>query len=84
MKSRLGALAIVVEGGKDSALNVQALLSDFSDIIIGRMGIPSKELDVSVITVTVKGTLERISSLSGKLGKLQNVTVKSAITSIEI
>ena len=63
---------------------VQKLLSSYSRIIIGRMGIPDKESGYNTISLTVKGSLEDISALSGKLGKLSNVAVKSALTSVEI
>ncbi|MFI3128568.1 MAG: TM1266 family iron-only hydrogenase system putative regulator [Bacillota bacterium] len=84
MGNRIGAVAIVIEGGKETAMNVQNILSDFSDIISGRMGIPKKEHNISVISVIVEGKIERLSAFTGKLGKLQNVTVKSAITSVEV
>ncbi len=84
MGNRVGAVAIVVEGGKETAMNVQNILSDFSDIISGRMGIPKRECGISVISVIVEGQLERLSAFTGKLGKIQNVTVKSAITSVEV
>jgi len=48
------------------------------------MGVPDKETGVSTISVIVKGTNEQISALSGKLGKLNQVYVKSAVTSFEI
>lgn len=84
MGNRVGAVAIVIEGGKETAMNVQNILSDFSDIISGRMGVPKKEHNISVISVIVEGKIERLSAFTGKLGKLQNVTVKSAITSVEV
>ncbi len=84
MGSRIGAIAIVVEGGKDTAMVVQNTLSDFGDIITARMGIPKKGTDIAVITVIVEGQIERLSAFTGKLGKIKNVTVKSAITSVEV
>ena len=48
------------------------------------MGVPIKEHGVNTISVIVKGSNEDISALSGKLGKLNGVSVKSAITSVEI
>ena len=69
---------------KDTALAIQNLLSAFSDIVIGRMGVPDKESGISAISVIVKGTNEQISALCGKLGKLNEVYVKSAVTSFEI
>ena len=76
---RIGVVAIVIED-KSVAIELQKLLSEFSDIIIGRMGVPRGE--VSAISLIVEGTTERISALSGRLGKM-NLSVKSALTSYE-
>lgn len=83
--TRLGVVGIVIERPcKEVAGRVQALLSDFSDIITGRMGVPDKESGVNAIAVIVKGSVERISALSGKLGKLEGVCIKTALTSAEL
>ncbi|MGN0788426.1 MAG: TM1266 family iron-only hydrogenase system putative regulator [Christensenellales bacterium] len=81
---RIGVIGIVLQADKDQAKKVQDLLSQYSDIIVGRMGVPIKEHGVNTISVIVKGSNEEISALSGKLGKLNGVSVKSAITSVEI
>ena len=83
--TRLGVVGIVIERPcKEVAGRVQALLSDFSDIITGRMGVPDKESGMNAIAVIVKGSVERISALSGKLGKLEGVCIKTALTSAEL
>lgn len=79
MNNRIGVVAILVRGGKDAAIQVQNLLSDYSDVIIGRTGIPNVETGVNVISVTVFGNSDVISALCGKIGKLENVTVKSLL-----
>ena len=81
---RIGVIGIVLRKDKETALAIQNLLSTFSEIVIGRMGVPDKETGISTISVIVKGTNEQISALSGKLGKLNEVYVKSAITSFEV
>ena len=48
------------------------------------MGVPDKESGVNAIAVIVKGSVERISALSGKLGKLEGVCIKTALTSAEL
>lgn len=78
---RIGVIGIVVEGDRSIAQQVQSIISDFGDIIVGRMGVPEKQYNISVISLIVNGTTEQISSLTGKLGKLENVSVKSALTS---
>jgi putative iron-only hydrogenase system regulator len=81
---RIGVIGIVVKGDRSAAAEIQSLLSDFGDNIRGRMGIPDKNRGLYVISVIFEGTNEEFSSLSGKLGKIANVNVKSAITSVEI
>ena len=77
---KIGVIGIIIERNKEVVATVQALLSDNADIILGRMGIPDKESGVSVISLIVKATNERISALTGKLGRLRSVKVKSAVT----
>ena len=77
---KLGVVGIVIERDRSVAEKVQTLVSENADLIMGRMGIPDKERGVYVISVIVRGTNERISALTGKLGRLENVKVKSAVT----
>ncbi len=79
MDKRVGVVGIVVENF-DNAPKVNEILHSFASIIVGRMGIPYKERDVSVISLIVDGTMDEISAMTGKLGKINGVTVKSAIT----
>ncbi|MBQ3165945.1 MAG: iron-only hydrogenase system regulator [Clostridia bacterium] len=77
---KLGVIGIVIEKDRTASLSVQALLSNYGHLIMGRMGVPDHERDVYVISVIVRGTNEEISALTGKLGRLKNVKVKSAVT----
>lgn len=79
MDKRIGVIAIIVEN-KESVEAVNKLLSSFGEIIIGRMGVPYKEKNISVISIIVDGTTDDIGALTGKLGRLRGVTVKSALT----
>lgn len=79
---RIGVVGIVLRGDKAIAVEMQKVLSDFADIIIGRMGVPREE--ANAIALIVEGTQERISALTGKIGRFESVSVKSAITSFEI
>jgi len=80
MEKRLGVVGIVVENPKESAEKVNQILSMFSDIIVGRMGIPYRERHTSLIAVTVDGTNEQIGALCGKLGNVSGVKAKSVLT----
>ena len=81
MDHRIGLVGIVVENPAVSAEEVNAVLSSFGDMIIGRMGLPYRQRGVSVISVMVDGTNDRIGALCGKLGRIQGVNVKSVLTS---
>ena len=56
------------------------LLHEYSHIIIGRMGIPYREKGLNVISIIVDGTNDDIGALSGKLGKIKGLSVKSALS----
>lgn len=79
---RIGVVGIVVKGNKEVVLEMQRVLSDFSDIIIGRMGVPREE--ANAIALIVEGSQERVSALTGKLGRFEELTVKSAMTTFEV
>lgn len=79
MDKRVGVVAIVVED-MSSVPELNLILHNYSNIVVGRMGIPYKEREVSVISLIVDGTMDEISALTGKIGKLSGVNVKSAIT----
>ncbi|MGN0791100.1 MAG: TM1266 family iron-only hydrogenase system putative regulator [Christensenellales bacterium] len=80
---RIGVIGIVVED-RSVVSDVQNLLSEFSEIILGRMGIPDRESGISAISLIVKGSVEEISALTGKLGKIRNISVKSALTGVDL
>lgn len=80
MEKRLGVVGIVVENPK-SAPALNQILSEYSDVIIGRMGIPFREREIRVISLIVEGSTDAIGALTGKLGNLKGVQVKSALAS---
>ncbi|QIB27017.1 TM1266 family iron-only hydrogenase system putative regulator [Caloranaerobacter azorensis] len=82
MKNRIGVVGIVIEN-IENADKVNSILHDFANIIIGRIGIPYREKNVSVISLIVDGTSDEISAMTGKLGKVKGVNVKSALTKVE-
>lgn len=81
---KLGVVGIIIEGDRKIATSVNGILSDYGDLIIGRMGIPSREDEIYLISVAVKGTAERISAMTGKIGRLGGVKIKSAVSDVDI
>ncbi|MGF7056613.1 TM1266 family iron-only hydrogenase system putative regulator [Brassicibacter mesophilus] len=81
MEKRIGVVGIVVKI-IENAESVNSVLHDHSSIIVGRMGIPYREKNISVISLIVDGTSDEISAMTGKLGKINGVSVKSALTKV--
>ncbi|MBP1628458.1 MAG: hypothetical protein H6Q00_2933 [Holophagaceae bacterium] len=79
MSKRLGVVGIVVED-LASAPEVNAILHDFAGLIVGRMGIPHRDRHVSVISIIVDGDNDQISAMTGRLGRVRNISVKTALT----
>ena len=75
-ESRLAFISIIFED-RETSPKINALLSEFGEYVIGRMGIPYKEKSVSVISVALDAPTEVINKLTGKLGMLEGVTAKT-------
>ncbi|MBO7298459.1 MAG: iron-only hydrogenase system regulator [Kiritimatiellae bacterium] len=76
---RLGFVGVIIDKSDDNVSIVNEVLSEYSSIIVGRMGIPYRERGCAVITLVVDATNDEIGSLTGKLGNIQGVSVKSAL-----
>ncbi len=83
MGKRLGFIGIIIEDRKKVIAQVNSILSDYGEHIIARMGVPYKERQCSVITLIVDMTTDEIGAVSGKLGGLEGITVKSALAKIQ-
>jgi len=79
VEKRLGCVTIVVERHQADVAKVNELLSQFGDDIRGRLGLPYPERGVNIICIVVDATVERVSALTGKLGKLPGVQVRSVM-----
>lgn len=80
---RLGFVGVVVEE-RHQAEAVNRVLSKFGDMIRGRIGIPDRETGSAVIGLIVEGTNDQVGAMTGMLGNLQGVTVRSALTSKKV
>jgi putative iron-only hydrogenase system regulator len=83
MQKRMGMIGIFVQAREEAAQQVNRCLSDYADIIVARVGVPYRERGLSVISVIVDGTTDEIGALAGKLGSIQNVTVRSMMAPME-
>lgn len=76
METRIALIGVIVEDSNEiEKLNL--ILHEYSTYIIGRMGIPYKEKDVCVISIVIDASNDVISSLSGKLGMIKGISVKT-------
>ena len=80
MEKRLGFVGIIVEDRRKAAHAVNELLSEYGELIVARVGMPYKERKCCVITLIVDATTDQLGSLTGRLGALDGVSVKSALT----
>jgi putative iron-only hydrogenase system regulator len=79
MEKRIGTITILIKG-KTSVPAVNNLLSEYSSIILARQGLPLHHRNINVISLVIEGTIETISALTGKIGHLKDVEVKSILT----
>ncbi len=84
MEKRLGTVSIIVERQIAPVDEINELLSQFSDEIVGRFGLPYPQRGVNIITLVTDTSVERVSALTGKLGKLPGVQVRSLLSKTSI
>lgn len=84
LKKRIAVISAILENPEKVQFEFNKIVSEYKEIIRGRMGIPFEEEDMSVISITVVGTLDEINSLTGKLGNLNNVVVKTSVSKKEL
>ena len=83
MKNRLGFIGIIIHDREKSAEAVNHILHQHAKMFVGRMGIPYKEKNVGVITLIVDADTDAIGALTGRLGEIEGVSVKSALAKAE-
>ena len=74
-------MSIIVENG-EAVEPLNALLHEYGEFIIGRMGIPYRKRGVNIISIALDAPQNTISALSGKVGSLPGVSVKTAFSNV--
>lgn len=82
MEKRIGAAIILVDN-KEHVDSMNKILGMHSSIVIARQGIPLRDKGVSVISLILEGTTDQINSLTGKIGRVKGIQVKSVLTKYE-
>ena len=75
-QTRVAIIAMIIEND-DSVVEINNLLHQYSQYVIGRMGIPYRERGLNIINIVLDAPADAISALSGKLGRLKGVTSKA-------
>ena len=81
MESRVAVMSIIVEN-PDSVEKLNALLHEYGEFIIGRMGIPYRKRKVSIISIALDAPQNTTAALAGKIGGLKGISVKTAYSSV--
>ncbi len=78
----VGVIAIIIKERSASAALVNEALTKHGNIVIGRMGLPYHERDLNIVTLIVDASTDEIGALTGKLGQIPGVTVKSTLAKV--
>lgn len=81
METRVAVMSMIVEN-KDSVEPLNALLHEYGEFIIGRMGLPYRKRKISIISIALDAPQNTIAALAGKAGNLPGVSVKTAYSSV--
>ena len=81
METRVAVIGIIVEND-DSVEELNAILHEHGNSIIGRMGVPYRTRGVNVISVAVDAPMDEISALAGRIGNLEGVSCKTAYSHV--
>ena len=82
METRVAVMSIIVENG-DAAERINALLHEYGEYIIGRMGIPYRKRGINIISIALDAPQNATAALSGKIGNLPGVSVKTAYSGVQ-
>ena len=81
MQTRVAVMGIIVEN-TDSVEQLNHLLHEYGHYIIGRMGIPYRARSINIVSIAIDAPQDVISALSGKIGSLDGISVKTAYSSV--
>ncbi len=81
METRVAVMGIIVEN-PESVEALNALLHEYAQYIVGRMGVPYREKKINIMSVALDAPQDVISTLAGKIGKLGGVSVKTAYSNV--
>ena len=81
METRVAIISVIVEK-YDCIESLNAILHQYGDYIIGRMGVPYRKKNISVISVAIDAPQDIINAISGKLGRLDGINAKTVLSNV--
>lgn len=81
MESRVAIIGIIVEN-PESVDKLNGILHEYGRYIIGRMGIPYRKKKINIISVAIDAPQDIISTVSGKIGRLDGINTKTAYSNV--
>ena len=79
MEKRIGSALILIQDNSEVS-HLNEILSRHANIIIGRQGIPMRERGISLISLVLEGSTDEIGALTGQIGRLKGMEIKSVLT----
>ena len=81
METRVAVMSIIVEDA-NAVERINGVLHEYSEFIIGRMGLPYRQKRISIISIALDAPQNVTSTIAGKIGALNGVSVKTAYSSV--
>ncbi len=81
---KLAIISIILEQPEKSQEKLNKLIAEYSDLIKARMGIPFEKQEIAAICLMVLGEMDKINAFTGKLGRLEQITIKTAVSGKEV
>lgn len=81
METRVAVMSMIIENEASVEL-LNAILHEYGNFIIGRMGLPYRKRNINIISIALDAPQNTIAALAGKVGSLQGVSVKTAYSNV--
>lgn len=81
MNNRVAVIAVIIEN-EEAVENVNTILHEYKEAIIGRMGIPYRVKGINIISLAVDAPQDDINSIAGKIGRLDGVSAKTVYSNV--
>jgi len=79
---RIGFIGIIIYEPEISYLKLNEILHEYSSIIVGRLGLPYRERNLSIISLIVDGSNDEIGAMTGRIGQIPEITIKTGFAKL--